>query len=388
MADGTRQSLESFAADHGLQTNRHGRVFERGKAMDIAEKIRIGFVVLDAMLAAAEDSDQLNPEINISALERQCKCARRTIRKIRDELIQFGRVLRPDEIALNKSVLRGVGIKSLTDVDVFVIVHIYANDPSTTLRNYVKHLFLQTGTVVSKSTISRFFVHGFHVRGSMCKPNLIPFDKFRPDNFQKALIYMHVVSSIDPRRVKFVDEKHMEGKDLWCRKVRRSIITGDVPGIITHPNFRMTYTITGFCGIDRRVTPMRYAITMNNNNSESFSTNVVLAVSSGFLQSGDVLVADNAANHTSGANSDLENWLWDNFRIFLLWLPARTPEWNPIELVWNILVSRLGVFSLEVARCIPGQHSLVVAAEMILGSITHEDVRACYEKSGYMCSFV
>jgi hypothetical protein len=96
-------------------------------------------------------------------------------------------------------VQRGVGIRSLTDVDVFIIVQMYAYDPSTTLRNYVKFLFLQTGTVVSKSTISRFFVHGFPIRGSMCKPNLIPFDKFRPANFEKALIYMHIVSCIDPK---------------------------------------------------------------------------------------------------------------------------------------------------------------------------------------------
>jgi len=384
MDNNTHQPLASFAADHGLQTNQHGRVFENGKAMDMAEKVRIGHEILNAML----DAEEQGTKINISSLSRQCKTSRATITKIRDELNEFGRVLRPEEISLKKSVQRGVGIRSLTDVDVFIIVQMYAYDPSTTLRNYVKFLFLQTGTVVSKSTISRFFVHGFPIRGSMCKPNLIPFDKFRPANFEKALIYMHIVSCIDPKRIKFGDEKHLEGRELWCRKVRRSIFTGEIPGLITHPNFIMTYTISGFCGIDRRVSAMRYGITMNNNNSESFSTNVVLAVSSGFLQQGDVLVLDNAAIHTSGTNSDLESWLWDNFRIFLLWLPARTPEWNPIELVWNVLVSRLGVFSLEVARCIPGTHSLVVAADMILQGISHEEVQACYEKSGYMCSFV
>lgn len=199
---------------------------------------------------------------------------------------------------------------------------------------------------------------------------------------------MAIVSKIKPERIKFVDEKHLEGRELWCRKVRRNIFTGEVPGIITHPDFRMTYSITGFCGIDRRVSPMRYGITLNNNNSESFSTNVVLAVSSGFLQRGDVLVADNATIHSGGVNSDLENWLWDNFRVFVLWLPARNPEWNPIELVWNILVARLGTFSLEVARSIPGSHSLVAAADIILGGITHEEVQACYEKSGYMCQYV
>lgn len=103
---------------------------------------------------------------------------------------------------------------------------------------------------------------------------------------------------------------------------------------------------------------------------------------------GDVLVADNATIHSGGVNSDLEQWLWDNFQVFLLWLPARTPEWNPIELVWNILVARLGTYSLEVARSIPGSHSLVVAADIILRGITHEEVQACYEKSGYMCGYV
>ena len=286
------------------------------------------------------------------------------------------------------SVERGVGSKSLSGIDAFIIIQTFLNDPSTSLRNYVKILFLHTGTVVSKSTISRVFTHGFPFRGSMCKPNLIPFDKFKPENYQKALMYMTIVSNIRPEKVKFVDEKHLEGRELWNRKVRRNIFTGEVPGIITHPDFRMTYSITGFCGIDRRVSPLRYGITLNNNNSESFSTNVVLAVSSGFLQQGDVLVADNATIHSGGVNSDLEQWLWDNFQVFLLWLPARTPEWNPIELVWNILVARLGTYSLEVARSIPGSHSLVVAADIILRGITHEEVQACYEKSGYMCGYV
>lgn len=160
--------------------------------MDMAEKVRIGHEILNAMLEAEERGTK----INISALSHQCKTSRTTITKIRDELNEFGRVLRPEEISLKKSVQRGVGIRSLTDVDVFIIVPMYAYDPSTTLRNYVKFLFLQTGTVVSKSTISRFFVHGFPIQGSMCKPNLIPFDKFRPANFEKALIYMHIVSCI------------------------------------------------------------------------------------------------------------------------------------------------------------------------------------------------
>ena len=46
MADGTHQSLEWFAANHGLQTNQHGRVFESRKAMDLTEKSELRLLFL------------------------------------------------------------------------------------------------------------------------------------------------------------------------------------------------------------------------------------------------------------------------------------------------------------------------------------------------------
>jgi hypothetical protein len=68
MENNTHQPLELFAAGHGLQTNQHGRVFENGKTMDMAEKVRIGHEILNAMLEAEERGTK----INISALSHQC----------------------------------------------------------------------------------------------------------------------------------------------------------------------------------------------------------------------------------------------------------------------------------------------------------------------------
>ena len=96
----------------------------------------------------------------------------------------------------------------------------------------------------------------------------------------------------------------------------------------------------------------------------------------------DVLVVDRAAIHTGGASATLEDWLWDNFRIFMLLLPARTPEWNPIELVWNMFVQRLNVFNLRKAIEM-GPHALLQATEIILQNISHSEVDGCYRKSGY-----
>ena len=148
---------------------------------------------------------------------------------------------------------------------------------------------------------------------------------------------------------------------------------------MTHPDFRNTYSIVGFCGIDRRTTPLRYNISEGINTAENFAIQVELAVIAGYLLPYDVLVLDRAAVHTGGENTILEDWLWDNFRIFVLLLPARTPEWNPIELVWNILVQRLQIFSLEIANIL-GKHSLVHATVFILDGVTHEEVDGCFKK--------
>ena len=159
------------------------------------------------------------------------------------------------------------------------------------------------------------------------------------------------------------------------------MFTGLVPPVMTNSNFRNTYSIVGFCAIDYRVTPVRYGIGQGNNNAENFAVQVQLGVLSGVFLPYDVIVLDRAAIHTGKGNSILEDWLWDNYRIFLLLLPARTPEWNPIELVWNILVQRLGVFSLRLIKEM-GRHSLVQASEIILRNITHAEVDGCYRECG------
>jgi hypothetical protein len=56
-------------------------------------------------------------------------------------------------------------------------------------------------------------------------------------------------------------------------------------------------------------------------------------VAIGFLKGGDILVLDNASTHGKGDNTYLEEWLWKSFGIFVLFLPTRTLEWNPTELV-------------------------------------------------------
>ena len=93
----------------------------------------------------------------------------------------------------------------------------------------------------------------------------------------------------------------------------------------------------------------------------------------------DGVVLDRPAIHTGKGNSILGDWLWDNYRFFLLLLPARTPEWHLIELGRNIPLQRLSVLRLDLIKEM-GNHSLVQTSEIILWNITQTKVGGCYRE--------
>ena len=90
-----------------------------------------------------------------------------------------GRVLRPSEIQQNREgPVVGPGSRSLDEIDGAVLLFLYLQEPSRTLRNYTtQHLEELTGTVVSESTVCRWFLYAFPFRGGLCRPNLVPFGK-------------------------------------------------------------------------------------------------------------------------------------------------------------------------------------------------------------------
>ena len=113
-----------------------------------------------------------------------------------------------------------------------------------------------------------------------------------------------------------------------------------------------------------------------------FKRDIEEAIATGFLLSGDVVVLDNAKIHTGGENYILVEWLWEYFGIFVLFLPTRTPEWNPIELVWNTLVQHLKRVDLRQLRQQYGTDCAAHASVDILNEMTHEEIakfyRSCY----------
>lgn len=82
---------------------------------------------------------------------------------------------------------------------------------------------------------------------------------------------------------------------------------------------------------------LQFSITEGTNTSESYKLEVIVAINVGFLLTVNVIVADNAAIH----NESFTNWLWSRSHIFMLFLPAWTPEWNPIEKLWHTACMRM-----------------------------------------------
>jgi len=142
-----------------------------------------------------------------------------------------------------------------------------------------------------------------------------------------------------------------------------------------------SYTIIGFSGVDASTAPFFFKINQFTNDSEAFAIAVEEAIKAGFLKAGDVLVMDNAAIHVGGENNVLEDFLWDNFGIHVVMLPTCSPELNPIELLWNILVQHLRSINLAATHAM--QHRVAHQAFDIMRSITHEEVARCYSHCNY-----
>ncbi|KAL7523123.1 hypothetical protein ACHAWF_000382 [Thalassiosira exigua] len=159
---------------------------------------------------------------NISKLSKQLRVARGTVRKVEKELIGHVYALDPKTLVANHDIPSGPGSISLSDVDVLTILLLYHQEPNRSLRSYCYGLWSITGSIVDESTISRFFNHGFEIKGSLCKPNLIRYDKLRPENLNRAIEYILIISWFHCERLKFGDKKHLKGAEVYCHKTRKN----------------------------------------------------------------------------------------------------------------------------------------------------------------------
>jgi hypothetical protein len=261
-----------------------------------------------------------------------------------------------------------------------ILVHLLRANPQRSLNSYVRELYKITGTLVHESTVSRVWKGAFRKNARLVKPNMIPRDKFKPSNIEKAREYIDIVSRLHPVLLKFTDEKHLKGEEVCNARARKDPITGEQFSIRTQSDLRNAYSIIGFCGFDMRTTPFFFHIGKQTNDSEAFGEAVDDAIAHGFLRKDDVLIMDNATIHMFKENEVLEEYLWEEHGIFMLTLPTRSPEMNPIELLWNTLVKRMQRFFVEHQDGLP----IWQMATRVMNSFSHRDVFRAFRKCGYI----
>ncbi|KAL7525047.1 hypothetical protein ACHAXR_003207, partial [Thalassiosira sp. AJA248-18] len=131
-----------------------------------------------------------------------------------------------------REVPAGPGSIALNEIDSAVILFLYLEEPSRSLKSYIWNLELLTGTIMH-------FLIGGGYAGQILFPTI---NSDRP-------ILRELIAFIDPERIKFGDEKHLKGDEVFNRKVRRNVLTGEVPEMVVSPDFRNRYNLTGFCSI-------------------------------------------------------------------------------------------------------------------------------------------
>jgi len=177
-----------LAGHDGYEVNEYNGVYSNGKEYSHSKKLEVA-----ASIVASQESS-LDGGVNVSSIAKECKVSRYYVRKVRDELRVHGRILRENEktaAPLADEDEGGFGSRSLDDDDVFVLINLYFEEPSRSLRSYARELEMLTGTIVSESTISRFGMN-FLIRPPCNVRTSSPLTSFVPRIAREHFSTLHI----------------------------------------------------------------------------------------------------------------------------------------------------------------------------------------------------
>ena len=362
-----------LALSSGREISSNGRLYLNGSWYSLDLKLEVAITYQQRAIHA------LLGRPNLSEIARHHRVDFGFVKKIEEELWLYNRVLSPEEIRANADRPVGPGSIALCQYDFFIIMRLYWKDPSRGVKSYRDHLHLFTGKRVSEDTIRRVFEDGFLYKGTRIKPNLIPLDKFKPANVVSAYNFLTTVFTLTPEKIIFVDEKSFKAQEVVSKYVRRDPTTGIVPSMLVDSDFRNTVAALGFLSINRRkYHPLWYRIHTGSNNMEEFRDACLAAFEDGFFEEYDVVVADGASIH-----NDVEDMFWQVGKVLFIFLPTRTPEWNPIELIWQLSVVRLAKLPLDAIKRLReeeggGKKVVIKAIQNEFDAITFDDAEKAY----------
>jgi hypothetical protein len=329
MAD-NRGMIEASMVAADFCVNARGGAYEHGKAKPIQDKAAVTqkYFELEENLLAGQ-------RISVLSLAKVRAVSWGFANKVIGE-IESSQLINPRTTVQGRKC--GAGAMTLLDGDGFYLLHLWRLNNWFTLRDYAYRLATDRGTFVSRAVIGKWFLTTFPFKGSMRKLNKVPINKFTNNNILRCAELMYPVEHIPPWRLVFGDEKPLKGGELFNRRERADPLNGVVEDFVVDSYWHNTYAITGLCRIGCDRPPFLFIVHDGSNNAAVLCDLVIQNLSCGSLQPGDSLVLDNASIHHFQESTGLDAYIWNYHGIFLQFLPTRSPELNPIELLWNILV--------------------------------------------------
>jgi hypothetical protein len=103
----------------------------------------------------------------LTKVAAECRVGRDFVAKIECELMDNERVLAPEEKYMACTHPIGMGSRSMSGEDFYVLYILYRQQPTWLLRSYVYWLFCCMGTIVLESTVLRWFPFAFPIQGRL-----------------------------------------------------------------------------------------------------------------------------------------------------------------------------------------------------------------------------
>jgi len=367
-------------------TNENGGFYEVGRRYGIVKKREVALAFL-RLQATSPDP------VSIKLLARQAKVGWEYAKSVVLELIANGgsisNLVDPAITYHNKTTKDGNYRCRLSAEEEMFLLSLRAEDGKRPNLSYIHELFVSYGKVVSSSFMSRWFHKRFQHSGRFKKPNLVPLDKFKNENILKYHEYVDKMALLpDKTKFHFLDEKHLVNKDVLPNKTRADPLTGYMDAILVSGDFREAYNLLAIISANpRKQKPVHYVIGKDNGNSTSFTAYIMELITCKWFEHGDVLVLDNAAIHSGGEAGSVEDYLWDTIidgrplNVLVIFLPTRSPELNPIELVFHILARRIRSFRYRMAG--PCDAAVVSQTTKVMDAMEYETILKCYAHCGY-----
>jgi hypothetical protein len=246
---------------------------------------------------------------------------------------------------------------------------------------YVAHLATYYGTVVSTTFIPEWFKMWFNHKGSFCKQNLVPLDKFWQENVIRFIEYkLKCQLMFDHSRFCFIDKKQLVNSDSVPKKLQCCPLSGRMDFIAVSGDFRETYNLVAcMSGNPHKERPLVYTIGKETGTATAFISFCEMMVLSGWLHHDEIVVLGNAAIHTGGDSEALKRLFWETvvggrpLQILVIYLPTRSPELNPIELIFHIFSCQVTSYRLR-HDAGPVDRAIIRYGTQVLNNISYETI--------------